>query len=132
MPKEKDAPNFEFEIKFYERVLKESPDFIEALIALGDLYTKAGFYEQGLAVDLKLSQLRPDDPIIFYNLTCSQSLLNKIDEAFMSLSKAINLGYKDWSFMSRDTDLENLRRDSRFAEFLDKAQDKKRLKSKAS
>ena len=52
--------DFEFEINFYENILKERPDFVEALMALGDLYTKAGFYEKGLSIDKRLTRLRPD------------------------------------------------------------------------
>ena len=32
----KEIENLEFEIKFYEKILKESPDFIQALVRRGD------------------------------------------------------------------------------------------------
>ena len=38
-----------FEISFYERILAEDPDFIDALIPLADAYTKHGLYKKGLA-----------------------------------------------------------------------------------
>ena len=41
-PKQDDT---DFEIRFYESLLEKKPDFIEALAALGDLYTHKGFYE---------------------------------------------------------------------------------------
>jgi tetratricopeptide (TPR) repeat protein len=123
MTTEEHKPDFEFEIKFYEDLLKERPDFVEALIALGDLYTKAGLYQQGLEIDLRLSRLRPDDGIVFYNLACSQSLLKNIEASVQALIAAIKLGYRDWKFMCQDPDLENLRQDGRFQEILEKIKD---------
>ena len=124
MAGKKDQPDPEFEIRFFENILKERPNFEEALIALGDLYTKAGFYAQGLEVDLRLSRLRPDDGVVFYNLACDHSLLNNIDAAFKSLATAIILGYREWRFMQQDPDLEKLRRDQRFSQLLEKMKDK--------
>jgi len=121
----KENPDIDFEIKFYERILSESPKFVEALVALGNLYTRAGFYEKGLAIDEQLIKLRPKEAIIFYNLACSHSLLKNLDAAFKSLTKAVRLGYRDWKFISADPDLENLRHDQRFPELLEKLKTKK-------
>jgi tetratricopeptide (TPR) repeat protein len=101
--------NDQFEIQFLEGVIDKSPCFIEALIALGDLYTKNGLFEQGLAIDQKLASLRPEDPFIFYNLACSYSLLNEVNKSFSVIQLAIRLGYNDFDFLKKDRDLENLR-----------------------
>lgn len=111
-------PDLNFTIQFYEGILRNQPDFIEALAALGELYTQKGLYEKGLAVDKKLAILRPEDPTIRYNLACSYSLMNRLDEALASLHKAIQLGYDDVGYLEQDNDLENLRRDRRFEDFL--------------
>ena len=115
----------DFEIKFYEGILKNSPDFIEALIALGDLYTKKGFYKKGLKTDLRLARLRPEDPIVFYNLACDYSLLNQTSKALKVLKKAISLGYDDLNYLKKDKDLENLRRDERFEKLISLLKEKK-------
>jgi len=101
----------DFEISFYENIVKEKPDHIDALAALGDAYTKTGRYKEGLAVDLKLSKLKPDDPIVHYNLACSYSRLKTAGPCLKSLKKAIELGYRDFSFMRDDPDLEFIRKD---------------------
>lgn len=116
----------EFEIAFYENILKETPDFIEALIALGDLYTRAGFWQKGLEVDLKLAHLRSDDAIIFYNLACSYALLNQTRPALTALSKAIDLGYNDFKHLREDPDLENLLKDEQVQEFLAQVERKRK------
>ncbi len=107
-----------FEIGFYEKLVEKRPTFIEALSALGDLYTKEGMYEKGLAIDLRLFQLKPEDPIVLYNLACSYSLLNHIDLSLDMLKKAISLGFEDINYLAEDEDLLNLRKDSRFQEFM--------------
>jgi len=109
--------DIDFEIKFYEGVVKKKPDFIDALSALGDLYTKKGEYKKGLAIDEKLSLLRPDDPIVFYNLACSYSLVNETDKAFRSIKCAVKCGYDDFNYMEEDADLSNLHDDSRFQKY---------------
>ncbi len=120
----------EFEIVFYENILKETPDFIEALVAIGDLYTKAGFWQKGLEVDLKLARLRCDDAIIFYNLACSYALLNQTRLALSALSKAIEFGYSDFKHLREDPDLENLLKDEQVQEFLAQSEKKRKMSKK--
>jgi len=118
----------DFEIQFFEGLVHKQPDFVEALSALGDVYTKVGAYEQGLAIDERLAQLRPDDPVVFYNLSCSYSLLNEIDKALRSVKKAIKCGYSDFEHMQRDKDLLNLRQDERFQRYFERIKRKAVLK----
>lgn len=106
--------DLDFEISFFEKLLRKRPDFIQALTALGNAYTKRGDLQKGLDIDLRLSRLRQDEPVVYYNLACSYCLLGKIDDAFLNLKKAIALGYEDFEYLQRDPDLENLRKDRRF------------------
>jgi len=124
MPTKAKKEKLQFEISFYEGVLKNTPLFIEALIALGDLYTRVGSYEKGLEIDKKLSRLRSDDPIILYNLSCSYSLVNDVDRAYYFIKKAIKYGYCDFAHMERDHDLDNLRKDSRFRRYYSRLKNK--------
>lgn len=55
--------DYDFEISFFEKLLEKRPSFIQALIALGSVYTQKGDYEKGLEIDLRLKQLRRDDPV---------------------------------------------------------------------
>ena len=114
-----EAEDLDFEIEFYERVIERSPDSVDVLMALGDDYTKAGRYREGLAIDLKLAKLRSNDPVVHYNLACSYSLLGQVDEALETLRRAIALGYRDFNHMQRDPDLENVRRDPRYLALLE-------------
>lgn len=121
----KSARRKDFEIRFYENILKERPDCVNVLIPLGDAYTRKGFYQEGLAVDRKLVKLKPNDPIVYYNLACSLSLCGQQKEALETLKKAVLFGYDDFEYMRKDADLANVRKLPGFKTFFLKL---KRLK----
>jgi len=125
----KERESLDFEIGFYEEVLKRKPNFMEALQALGNAYTARGLYHKGLEADMKCVSLRPADPIGHYNLACSYSLLKDIEAAFKALIRAIDLGYGDLFHMAKDPDLENLRKDKRFLHLIVKLRRERGRKS---
>ncbi len=106
------------EINFLRQLEKRLPNNIELLQVLADLYTKNNLIKEGLEVDLRLSRLDPEDSVIWYNLACSYSLNKKINKAFESLFKAVDLGYNDLSHIKKDQDLNNLTHDLRYEEVL--------------
>ncbi len=118
--------DIDFEIAFYENILKSTPQFIEALSAIGDLYTRAGLWQKGLEIDIKLSHLRPEDAIVFYNLACSYALLNQTRAALVALTKAIDFGYDDFEHLKGDTDLDNLLKDEHFKQYIKQLERKKK------
>jgi len=109
----------EFEINFYERLLKEYPNFVDVLMALGETYTRRGWYEKGLEIDRRLSELRPHEPVIWYNLACSLSLLKRYDDSLGALRQAIALGYDDFEYLLKDSDLSSLRQLPKFRRLLE-------------
>ncbi|MBI2093549.1 MAG: hypothetical protein HYT88_02355 [Candidatus Omnitrophica bacterium] len=120
MPRRSKADELlEFEIQFYEKLLAAYPDFVDVLIPLGEAYTRKGLYDRGLTVDMRLAQLRGEDPLIWYNLACSFSLLNRVDESLDALRKAVGLGYNNLKHLQGDPDLSNLRRSPKYRQFLD-------------
>ena len=121
----KNEEDLDFEISFYEGLLEKNPDFALALFALSDAYTKKGFFEKGLLIDKKLASLKPDDPIIFYNLACDYSLLSQLENSLSCLTQALSLGYDDFEHLEKDPDLENLRREPYYKELLFKAKQDK-------
>ena len=104
----------DFEIRFYEGVLKAKPDHVDTLMILADAYTRKGFYDKGLELDQRLSLLCKDDPVIFYNLACSFALTGKKSEALDTLEEAMRLGYRDMALLLKDPDLKSLHDDIRF------------------
>lgn len=108
-----------FEISFYESVLKKDPKFVEVIELLGGLYTRAGRIDDGLKMDRKLVRLRPGSPVVHYNLACSLALKRRLKDALTVLSKAVELGYRDIKWVQEDPDLENLRKHPSYQRLLD-------------
>lgn len=107
-----------FQIGIYEEALRLDPESVEALRFLGNAYTKVGRLEDGLVVDRRLAELRPQDGRVRYNLACSCALCGRKDEAFELLHQARDLGFRDGALVRSDPDLESIRDDPRFREVL--------------
>ena len=101
--------DLDIEIGFIEGVVKRDPGFVEALLVLGDDYTRRGKYAEGLRVDLRLAKARPADPGVHYNLACSYALTDQMERAVQALNTALDLGYRDFKWLRRDPDLKPLR-----------------------
>lgn len=110
--------DLDYEISFYERLIEHNPNFVNALIALGDAYTKKGRCKDGLKIDQRLVKLRPDDPTVCYNLACSYSLLKMANSCLKAIKQAIHLGYRDFAYMQKDPDLEFIRGDPRYKKLI--------------
>jgi tetratricopeptide (TPR) repeat protein len=108
--KRQQSKDLDVKIKFMEGIVRRDPEYIEALQLLGDHYTQRGHYERGLKVDEQLSRLEPANPLVFYNLACSYSLIGEVDAAATSLEKALALGYRDFKWLAKDPDLKTLRK----------------------
>ena len=108
----------EFELEFFGGVLARDPLNPEVLRVHADNLAAKGLHDQALEADLRLTRLRPDKPIPWYNLACSYALTGMTDKALDALDRALRLGYDEFSRIRRDPDLNSLRADPRFARLL--------------
>lgn len=99
----------EYELFFFESLVEKNPDLHEALFPLAELYTYLGYFEKGLTVDTRLSQLFSDDPSVWYNLACSLSLCNKCTESIDALKRSLEIGFSNFELIQTDPDLNNIR-----------------------
>ena len=99
----------DFERKFFGGVLKKNPNHVEALMIAAEIYTRDGFYKEGLKLDYRLSKICKTDPTVFYNLACSYALTKQREKALKALKKAIALGYDDFDHLLKDDDLLSVR-----------------------
>ncbi len=106
----KDKRDLDVKISFLEGIVRRDPEYVEALQILGDHYTQRGKFEHSLQVDRRLSALEPANPLVFYNLACSNSLNGEVDAALGALEKALALGYQDFKWLAKDPDLRTLRK----------------------
>jgi tetratricopeptide (TPR) repeat protein len=103
-------------INFLAGIVRRDPDYVDALQLLGDHYTQRGLFLEGLKVDERLAQLEPTSSLVFYNLACSYSLTDQFDRAVQALDRALDLGYRDFTWLARDPDLKKLRKHPAYEE----------------
>ncbi len=115
-----ERPQLDFELDFFQALLDQLPDYTDALQVLASNLTTKGLVKEGLKVDQRIVQLRPGDATAHYNLACRYALLRQPDLAIQTLKRAIELGYRDFLFMTQDRDLESIRKDPRFCDLLKK------------
>ena len=108
----------EFEMRFFESVLKRDAQYTEVVELLGGLYTKHGRIADGLKMDRRLVKLLPDNATAHYNLACSLALLKRKAAAIKSLRQAVSLGYTDFDWMQQDPDLDGLKEHPAFIALL--------------
>jgi predicted Zn-dependent protease len=109
-----------FESGILELRLAADPSNVALLSALAEACTRLRRYEQGLALDRRLVDRDPSEPVFRYNLACSLVLTGDLDAACEALEAAVRLGYRDLEHMRRDGDLRRLRRDARYAALLER------------
>ena len=117
MPK-RDQADHEFDIGFYESVLRREPQYPQVIELLAGLYTRQGRIADGLKMDRKLVKLQPGNATAHYNLACSLALSKRKADALRALLEAVKLGYTDYDWMSQDPDLDNLKNAREFKALL--------------
>src|SRR5258707_12852643 len=119
-----DQSQLDFELDFFAAILDRQPDYVDVLRIVGNLYTLKGRFAEGLRIDQRLVQLRPDDALAHYNLACSYALVKRTNASLETLRRAVDLGYRDFRYMREDHDLDSVRHDPRFHELLLEYEDK--------
>lgn len=79
--------------------------------------------DDGIKAFTRCLELQPETGVCAYNLACAYSLKNELDPAFEWLGKAVTWGYGNSNeniehAATKDTDLDNLRKDERFAKLI--------------
>lgn len=116
----KEIRELDVKITFMEGIVRRDKQYVEALQILGDHYTQRGKYQCSLNVDKQLSELEPANPLVFYNLACSYCLNGEFEAAADALGRALNLGYRDFKWLSKDPDLTPLRKHPLYRQIEDK------------
>lgn len=104
----------DFDIEFYDSILRRAPDYVDVLRCQGELLSRKGRHAEALDIDRRLAQLLPHDSVVQYNLACSLEQNARRDEALSALRRALERGYDDFEHLDLDADLEVLRNDPRY------------------
>jgi serine/threonine protein kinase/Tfp pilus assembly protein PilF len=119
MGRHEDALNaYRKHVELVERQLTLDPNDVRALCLGAISYANLGERKRGLELADRALTLEPEDTSVLYNLACAFSLLSEPDRAFAALTRRIGQGnwYLDW--LERDPDLDSLRADPRWEDFM--------------
>ena len=108
----------DFELNFFGAIVGSLPDYLDALRVHANNLSVKGLVKESLKTDLKLAELRPEDPDIRYNLACRYAQLRQPDMAIETLRQAVELGFRDFRSLLQDRDLDSLRKDPRFRQLI--------------
>ena len=110
----RDQQQLDFELDFFEGVLSRCPDYVDVLRIMGNLLTLKGRFADGLQIDKRLVQLRPNDALAHYNLACSFALLKRAQTPHMHAREArqrLLAGFETLSEGLKELKLHRARRD---------------------
>lgn len=117
------AGNVAEAVKILEAVTMAEPKNVGAWRFLGTAYQKTNDLDRAEAAYRKGLAIKPDAPVILYNLGTVYALRKDADHAFEWLGKAKATGQLDMSMAASDTDLAGLVADPRFKALLPKPED---------
>jgi len=101
--------------ELYAKVVAATPDDGTAWHHLGYSLHMIGKLDEALKAHIKAAEFMQYAGIASYNAACAYSLKNQPDVAFEWLQKAVDSGFNAAQYLDTDTDLDNIRKDARFA-----------------
>lgn len=110
----------------YARIVEAQPDNAGAWFQLGYCLHVTGELERAIPAHTRAAELAPKGQqqhfLALFNLGCAHALRGETDQAFAALMRAVEGGFHtpaNIQHVAQDTDLDSLRADARFAEFVD-------------
>ena len=101
-----------------ERHLELNPDDARAYYLGAGALIQIGQRDKALQWARKALSGNDSDSMVLYNVACVYSLGDLIDEAIECLEKAVQNGFGHREWLEHDSDLDNIRNDSRFLALL--------------
>jgi tetratricopeptide (TPR) repeat protein len=84
--------------------------YVGALINDCDALIQLKSFQRALAICTRVTEAAPHNPTGFYNLAGVNALLGRSEEACAALQRDLELGDKDWQYLSNDPWFESMRR----------------------
>ncbi len=105
-------------LKVYERYLSQHPDDARGHMFYAIDLVQTGKKEEAKVQASKALELSPDDPLMLYNATCFYAQMGEKKLAIESLKNSFSVGYANYDWLKRDTDLDSLRNEPEFIEIM--------------
>ena len=85
--------------------MKKVPEDARARVLLAGCYAIQGRSEEATREANMAMVLRPDDPMIMYNVACTFCGMNNVRDALSAIKKAWDCGFRDATWTRQDPDL---------------------------
>ena len=105
-------------IDVYVRYLSQHPDDSRGHMYYATDLVQVGRIDDAKAEAQKAMELSPDDPLMLYNAACFYSQLGESQSAMNAHKNAIAVGYENYEWAKRDTDLDNIRNEPEYIELM--------------
>jgi TolB-like protein/Tfp pilus assembly protein PilF len=105
-------------LEVYKRYLSQHPDDSRCHMYYATDLAQVGRKDEAKLQAAKAIELSPDDPLMLYNAACFYAQMGEKKEAIQSLRDAIAVGYGNYEWLRRDTDLDTLRDEPEFKELI--------------
>ncbi len=106
-------------LEVIEKHLDLNPDDARALYLGSGALIGIGETEQGLEWAARAVEIDPNDAAVLYNVACTYSNAERLDEAIDYLERAVAVGFASKDWIVNDGDLEPLREHPRYLTLLD-------------
>jgi serine/threonine protein kinase/Flp pilus assembly protein TadD len=105
-------------LKVYERYLSQRPDDARGHMFYATDLAQVGRKEEAKVQATKALELSPDDPLMLYNACCFYSQMGEKKLAIEYLKNAFAVGYANYDWLKRDTDLDPIRNEPEYIELM--------------
>ena len=105
-------------IDLAEGHLKLHPDDVRAVYMAANGMAAVGHRERAREWAGRALAMRPDDPMLLYNVGCIYSLLGCVEEAITALAQAVQHGLRQKGWFEHDSNLDPLRSHPKFDELI--------------
>lgn len=101
-------------VEIAEQHLKLNPDDARAVYMAANGLVALGEWERGREWAERALAMRPEEPMLLYNVGCIYSMLGRVNEAIDCLERAARNGLSQKGWFEHDSNLDPLRGDPRF------------------
>ena len=112
------AGEWDAAVSAYDTLVEQDPDDAASWFGLAYCLHMDGDYQRAIEAHRKAATFESIKGIALYNLACAYALTGQTDEALKALKASGDAGFDLTDPMRSDSDLDNLRDDVRFKEFL--------------
>jgi tetratricopeptide (TPR) repeat protein len=101
-----------------QTALTLQPNNVNALYSISVLYSYLGEYDKSINYLTSIMRFNPNNPNVYYNIACIYGKQNNVEESLRYLKMSISKGFKNWSILAKDSDLDTIRNTSYYKELI--------------